>query len=197
MTRLGKIRFLAALSSALLLSGWAASEVSGQDETAENGARKEAPDRGDFIHPLCDRMISATELKDMLDPLPPKNLTIAINACHAGGFIPKLSRPGRVILTPTTDKESNGAKWPEHLTVALFPPGSNPETKFPGARIDFSRIKIDANGDGVGHFGKDDEVEADGKPASDRYLGDYGKPLKFSAAAIRKLKDINGRMNLE
>lgn len=191
-----------------------------------------SPARGDFIHPLCDRMISATELKGMLDPLPSKNLTIAINACHGGGFIPKLSQPGRVILTPTTDKESNGAKWPEHLTVALFPPGSNPETKFPGARIDFSGIKIDAsgdgrismkeaynaallsgvrlygdklrehpllddNGDGVGHFGKDDEVDGDGKLAADRYLGAGGKPLQFSAAALQRLKEVNARLILE
>lgn len=157
--------------------------------------------REGFIHPLCDRSITSSELKDFLEPLPPEDLTVVINTCHSGGFIPKLSRPGRVILTCATDKEVNAAKWPEHLGVALFPPGSNPETSFPaGAKVDFSGFKVDANGDGrismkeaynaallsgvrlygdnlrehpqlddngdgMGHFGKDDMIEGDGKVA--------------------------------
>lgn len=191
-----------------------------------------APYQGDFIHPLCGKLkFSATELKAMIDPLPSKNITIVLNACHGGGFIAKLTGPGRVVLTCTTAQESNAAKWPEHLIEALFPHSKTP-AQFPGAKIDFPDITIDANGDGrismkeaynaalvsgvkryrsnlrehpqledngdgVGHFGKEDVVEGDGKLAAERFLGDNGKPLNFSPAAIQKLKDLNANLKLD
>ena len=46
---------------------------------------------------------------------------------------------------------------------------------------------MDDNGDGVGHFGKEDVVEGDGKLAARRFLGDDGRKLQFPTSAIEKL----------
>lgn len=56
---------------------------------------------------------------------------------------------------------------------------------------------MEDDGDGIGHFGGDDVVEADDKLAARRFLGDEGHRLQFSPAAIEKLRKINAGLKLE
>lgn len=49
----------------------------------------------------------------------------------------------------------------------------------------------------MGHFFTNDMVGGDGKLAAERYLGDNGKPLTFSAKAIKELRNRNAKLVLE
>lgn len=166
--------------------------------------------RDDFVHPLLDGNLSATELKDMVDNLPTNNLSIVVHPCHSGGFIPSLSCPGRVILTSTNEQEVNRVPWAEALVEALKPNGGNdlngdgrvslkeayeaalqPAKERCGEDLEEHPL-IDDNADGVGSYVAEEEtVGGDGRLAAERFLGDDGEPLQFSANAVKRLREQN------
>lgn len=172
-----------------------------------------APSGKDFVYVLNDGRITATELNTLVDRLPTQHITIAMSPCFSGGFIPKLSRPGRVICTSTNDAEENATPWAEAFTEALMPSKSAELSK---QRISIKQaydsaldatVKryngntrehplLDDNGDGVGHFGRGTLVGGDGKLAAQRFLGAEGRKLAFSAGAIEKLRELNAPLSL-
>lgn len=167
-----------------------------------------SPSGSDFVHSLIGGGLTATELKEMVDRLPTKELTLVMHPCFSGGFLPKLSAPGRVVVTSTNDKEVNACPWAEAFEEALTLKGRSgaPSIKDAyNAALEVGRKKygadlkehplLDDNGDGVGHYGAEKNVEGDGSVAARRFLGDRGRPLHFSAEAIAKLKELNSPLN--
>lgn len=151
--------------------------------------------------------ITATELNGLLNALPTQDITIAVHPCYSGGAIPKLSQPGRVIFTSTTEAEENAHSW--GIPELLFPKKGQrgPSIKqvynatvdramhdYPGGLKEHPLL--DDNGDGVGHFGKAPVVDGDGALAARRFMGDEGRKLNFPASAIQKLKDLNAGLVL-
>src|SRR5579862_1586286 len=163
-----------------------------------------SPYGSDFVHSLIGGGLTATELKEMVDRLPAKELTLVMHPCFSGGFLPKLSAPGRVVVTSTNDKEVNACPWAEAFEEALDlnSRGSAPSIKDAyNAALEPSRKKygsdlkehplLDDNGDGVGHYGAEKIVGGDGTLAAGRFLGDRGRPLHFSSGAIAQLRELN------
>jgi hypothetical protein len=171
-----------------------------------------SPSRGDFVYVLGDGRLSATELKGLVDALPTRTLTIILHPCFSGGFIPKLSRPGRVICTSTSDSEVNRVPWAEAFVAALLPTNKGGRDKPPSIKQAYNAALevpvrhygrnlqehplLDDNGDGVGHFGKTDVVGGDGALAARRFLGDEGRKLSFSPAALQRLARLNAGLSL-
>ena len=165
-----------------------------------------SPSGGDFVHSLIGGGLSATELKEMIGKLPATDLTIVVHPCYSGGFLPKLSAPGRVVVSSTNDREVNACPWAEAFVEALALKGKTesrgasmkeayraalePGRKKYGADLKEHPL-LDDNGDGMGHFGAEPVVEGDGKLAAERFLGAHGNALHFSADAIAKLKALN------
>lgn len=174
-----------------------------------------SPAGNDFVHPLVKGQLTATEFKRLLDALPTRNITIVMNPCFSGGFLPKLSAPGRVICTSTNDKEVNSVGWAEAMADALRPDAksdANGDGKVSLKEAYNAALEntlrhygqnlkehplLDDNGDSIGHMGKEPVVEGDGKAAAERFLGHQGKKLSFSAASIEKLKKQNASLKLE
>lgn len=170
----------------------------------------------DFVHPLLDGKLTATELKEMADLLPTKNVTVAMHPCYSGGFVPSLTGPGRVIVTSTNDREVNAVPWAEAFVESLRLSGGNdlnadgcisikeayqaalePSRKRYGEDLKEHPL-IDDNADGVGHFvGEEESVGGDGELASERFLGDGGMPLRFSADAIERLTELNKALRFD
>jgi hypothetical protein len=174
-----------------------------------------SPAGNDFVHPLVKGQLTATEFKRWLDAIPTSNITVVMNPCFSGGFLPKLSAPGRVICTSTNDRETNSVGWAESMADALRP-GSQADVNKDG-KVSIKEAYnvglentlrhygqnlrehplLDDNGDSVGHMGKEPVVDGDGKLAAERFLGHQGKKLSFSAEAIEKLKKLNAELKLE
>ena len=171
------------------------------------------PSGKDFIYVLNDGRLTGAELNALLDGLPTRDITLALNPCFSGGFIPKLSGPGRVICTSTNDAEENAVGWAEAFTEALLPRKGGDKAvrrvsikQAYNAALDATVAHyhgkprehplLDDNGDGVGHFGKAAVVGGDGKLAARRFLGDQGHKLVFQVAAVEKLRRLNTRLVL-
>ena len=176
-----------------------------------------SPSDGDFIYILNNGALSSTELKSILDAIPTKNVTVALSPCFSGGFVPKLSAPGRVICTSTNDAETNATAWAEAFTAAitLHTPGEKHAGK-PSRQVSIKdaynaaldvTVKrydgktkehplLDDNGDGVGHFGKANPAGGDGQLAAKRFLGDKGRKLVTSTEAVEKLRRLNSGLIL-
>lgn len=173
---------------------------------------------GDYVHDLIDARLTGTEFDKLLDALPSQNISIAMNPCHSGGFIPKISGKGRVVCTSTRGTQSNAAGWEGYFTNALAGKGqvdadgdgrvSMKEAY--NASVDgtlkwYKNKKrplgenplLDDNGDGKGHYGKDKVVDGDGELAAKRFLGDEGRKLEYKASALRALKKLNRKLSLK
>jgi hypothetical protein len=148
-------------------------------------------------------------LKELLDRLPTQKLTIALHPCFSGGFIPKISGKGRVIVTSTSDSEVNAIPWAEAFIRVLSPGGTKQAVSIkdayvaglePGRQRYGTDLKehplLDDNGDGIGHFGEQKVVDGDGRVAADRFLGDRGRLLRFSESAVRTLRKQNSSLIL-
>ena len=170
------------------------------------------------VHDLTDGFLTSKELGKMLDALPTRNIVILLNPCQSGCFIWDLSGKGRVICTSTRADEGNAAGWEGAITSALVG-GAEADADGDGrvsikeaynAAIEgterYYRNKklplmehslLDDNGDGLGHFGKDPVVRGDGELAAKTWLGDGGRKLRYSAAAIKALAESNEQLKLE
>lgn len=171
------------------------------------------PWEGDFVTLLGGGELNATEFGELVDALPARNITLVIHPCYSGGFLPKLSKPGRVVVTSTNDQEENAVPWAEAFLGAFAPEsdgdldgdgrvsileayaaGLRPGRERYGAELKEHPL-LDDNGDGKGTFGELPR-EGDGEVATARFLGDEGKPLKFSREAVEALARANGELKL-
>jgi hypothetical protein len=176
-----------------------------------------SPSDGDFVYVLNNGRLTSAELRALLDAVPTRNVTIALSPCFSGGFIPKLSGPGRVICTSTNDAETNATAWAEAFTEALlFRKRGEHSGDELNRRVSIKQaynVALDAtvkryrgntrehpllddNGDGVGHFGKAAVVDGDGGLAAKRFLGDEGRRLIISPEAVEKLRRLNAGLVL-
>jgi hypothetical protein len=177
----------------------------------------EAGPRG-FVFEMTDGQLTGVELSRLLDALPTERIVVVANPCNSGALIPAVSKPGRVICTSTTPREGNAAGWEGYVTHALAGRESV-DTNGDGrislkeaynasidGTVEWYRKKglplqehplLDDNGDGVGHHGKDPLVEGDGTLAANTFLGNNGKKLQYSRAALQRLANENQNLELE
>jgi hypothetical protein len=168
------------------------------------------------VYDLTDGMLTSAELARLLDALPTQNIVILLNPCNSGAFIPALSRRGRVICTSTRADEDNAAGWEGSMTNALARGADadgdghvslkeaynasvrGTEQWYRNEKLPLQEHPLlDDNGDGVGHFGQDRVVEGDGELAAKTWLGDQGRPLRHTAAALQALAEANASLKLE
>jgi hypothetical protein len=177
----------------------------------------EAGPRG-FVFEMTDGQLTGIELSRLLDAVPTERIVVVANPCNSGALIPAISKPGRVICTSTTAREGNAAGWEGSMTNALA--GKEDVDADGDGRIsikeaynasidgtvEWYRKKglplqehplLDDNGDGVGHHGKDPLIEADGTLAANTFLGNNGKKLQYSRAALQRLANENQSLELE
>ena len=128
--------------------------------------------QGDFVTLLGGGELSATEFGELVNSLPARNITLVIHPCYSGGFLPKLSKPGRVVVTSTNDAEENAVPWAEAFLGAFAPEsegdsdgdgrvsileayaaGLRPGRERYGAELKEHPL-LDDNGDGKGTFGE-------------------------------------------
>lgn len=169
---------------------------------------------GDFITHFIDGELSAMDLGELVESIQAKNVTLVLHPCFSGGFLPRVSGQGRVVVTSTNDAEENAVPWAEAF-VEAFAPESEKDTDSdgrvsiweayvaslqPGRDRYGSDLKehplLDDNGDGVGHFGGLPSG-GDGSLAKKRFLGDQGRPLQFEESAIEQLRQANSTMLLK
>ena len=172
------------------------------------------PVSGEIVYLLTDGNalcpLSPTELRALLHVLPTPHVTVVMNFCHSGAFVPKLSRPGRVVCSCNRADETNAKPWIQAFTKAIDPKDAAAPVSVKqayNAALD-AVVKmyhgdtrehplLDDNGDGDGHFGTEPVVEGDGELAAKRFLGDDGRKLNLPPAAIEELKRLNAKLVLE
>lgn len=166
---------------------------------------------GEFVHNLLGGNLTASELRGLLNRLPTKNITLALHPCFSGGFVPTVSCPGYVVVTSTNDHEENAVDWAGAFIDAFaariqrqpngpfdvsikqaYNASLAPAQQRYGADLREHPL-LDDNGDGVGHYGDAAIVSGDGSLASRRYLGNEGRRLIPSPAALQDLRGKIGK----
>jgi hypothetical protein len=172
-------------------------------------------DHGDFNATtfLVDAPLGAAELNEMLDALPSQQITIALNYCGGGSWIPHLSAKGRVVCTAVSAKETDGG-WAECFRETIC--GEKPEAdrnkdgRFSVLEAYLATVvnaksrggyhpQLDDNGDGKSHHPDDrpDGLGDDGQVAAQRFLGNAGAALTYSDAEKEALRRRNASLALD
>jgi hypothetical protein len=162
---------------------------------------------------LVDATLRAAELKEMLDALPSQQITIALNYCAGGSWIPRLSAKSRVICTAVTATESDGG-WAECFrdTIGGDRPAADRDKdgRFSVLEAYLETVaharthggyhpQLDDNGDGRSHHPDDrpDGLGDDGRLAAQRFLGNAGAALTYSDAEKEALRRRNASLALD
>lgn len=148
------------------------------------------------------------ELSAFLDALPTQNVSLALNFCQSGAFVPYASGPGRVVLTSTLASENNAVGWAERVVAALageYAADSDGDGRVSlketyDATVGMSPAEhplLDDDGDGVGHNGTAAVVDGDGALAARTFLGLDGARMEFPQAAVDALAAANAGLELD
>lgn len=150
----------------------------------------------EVAYQLLDSLASASHLSTALSLLNPRKVTMALNPCYSGGFIPKLREinPNQVIVTSTTETQTNAVGWIEMFTAALSLRG-----RIRGRSIkEIWEETVQGSAEECARRGlalETPELEND-PVAATRYMGNNGKPLEFTQAALEQLRRDNASLNL-
>lgn len=153
--------------------------------------------------PLAD-----IDLEEMADRIRTRNIAAVFSPCQTEGFLWTLGKPGRVVIVSTRATEFNAAGVAEAGIRGFEDPSCDLDGD---GRLSFfeayqSILKeqqgwyqakgmvqrehalLDDDGDGEGHY-LPDEPDTEGALARKTFLGDEGRRLQVSPAAIAWLKE--------
>jgi hypothetical protein len=156
--------------------------------------------------------IDGNEMAAVLDALPSQNISLAMNFCNSGAFIPYTSGPGRCVATAVQANESDGGWaecWRDSIGGDRPAIDTNGDGKYSFLEVYLETVvhaagnggyhpQLDDNGDGVSHHPDyPGGLGDDGAVAATRHIGDDGLPLSYSAQALQNLATLNASLNLD